>query len=61
MTDQMEGQPMEDLIETPKASTIVENIVPADYWATLPDIERKRLQNIYGRCLAMQQRGEHFN
>ena len=58
MTDQMEGQPMEDLIET-EAS--VENIVPADYWATLPDIERKRLQNIHKRSLVMQQRGEYFN
>ena len=41
MADKMEGQPA-DFIETPEAS--VEDIIPADYWATLPNIERKRLQ-----------------
>ena len=56
----MDEQLEDIMIETPEAST-VENIIPAEYWATLPDIERKRLENIYKRDLILEQMGEYFN
>ena len=61
----MEGPKQEELTPTPEEMTptpeaSVENMFSAEEWATLPDIHRKRLQNIYNRHMVMQQMGEHF-
>ena len=57
--DTMEAPKPEDLTATPEAS--VEEMISAEEWATLPEIDKKRLGNIYRRHLVMEQKGEHFH